>query len=103
MLKDGVYYLTFSSNMYDTQSYATATSVLGPYTKAQAPDAPLATDDGTGLFGPGGADIVLNGDGSGIMLYHGWEREVVNHDTSGNYRGMYAARVGFDNGKISLI
>lgn len=108
VLKDGIYYLTFSSNWYNTDkydvSYATATSVLGPYTKARDPDAPLLVTDGsTGLWGPGGADIVIASDGSGIMLYHGWNHPVVKNDKKENYRQMYAARVGFDNHVISLI
>lgn len=54
ILVDGIHYLTFSSNWYNSEfydvSYATATSVLGPYTKARDPDAPLiVTDDSKGL------------------------------------------------------
>ncbi|KAL8746004.1 MAG: hypothetical protein Q9190_001930 [Brigantiaea leucoxantha] len=60
---DGTYALFFSSNcfngkLYDV-SYATATSVTGPYSKAQAPLAPLleSGDEGGELNSPGGADI----------------------------------------------
>ena len=106
VLKDGIYYLTFSSNWYNTEfydvSYATATSVLGPYTKAKDPDAPLLVTGDGDLWGPGGADVVLSGD-SGIMLYHGWNHPVVEDDPESNYRQMYAARVGFSDGVISLI
>lgn len=70
---NGVYILFFSSNcyagsLYDT-SYATATNIKGPYTKAQAPDAPLLQ---TGkpysqLFSPGGLDVGV--DGVNVMFH----------------------------------
>ncbi|KAF8164491.1 glycosyl hydrolase [Mycena galopus ATCC 62051] len=59
---DGFYYLFFSSNSYNTLlydvSYAIATSVTGPYTKAQAPNAPLLTSGACGTAGPGGATVI---------------------------------------------
>lgn len=65
ILHDGNYILFFSSNCfngpdYDT-SYATATAVAGPYTKAAQP---LLTSGGDGgrLNSPGGADVGLGGD-----------------------------------------
>lgn len=52
IVNEGIYYLTFSSNMYDTDlydtSFATASSVKGPYTKATDPDAPILK---TGMSG----------------------------------------------------
>lgn len=61
--ENGIYYLTFSSNWYNSKyydvSFATATNVEGPYTKVLDPDAPIiVTDDSKGLWGPGGADMV---------------------------------------------
>ncbi|KAF8214281.1 glycosyl hydrolase [Mycena galopus ATCC 62051] len=59
---DGFYYLFFSSNsfnslLYDV-SYAVAKSATGPYTKVQAPNAPLLTTGKCGTAGPGGATVI---------------------------------------------
>lgn len=67
---EGIYFLFFSSNcfttpMYDT-SYATATHILGPYTKASRPL--FITGDGPDLVGPGGMDIIPDGN---MILFHG--------------------------------
>jgi beta-xylosidase len=101
---NGIYYLTFSSNfyggaLYDT-SFATASSVTGPYTKAQAPDAPILTSDTPGLYGPGGADMWYGpNEGQGVMLFHGW------NDTEENPRArwMYAGCITYDDGKITNV
>ncbi len=71
---DGTYYLTFSSNMYNTDlydtSFATASSVTGPYTKAQAPDAPILDSSIGGMIGPGGADMfIVPGQNAVIVWY----------------------------------
>ncbi|KAK3707877.1 hypothetical protein LTR37_011879 [Vermiconidia calcicola] len=96
---EGIYYLTFSSNMYDTDKYdtsfATATSVTGPYTKAQAPDAPILTSDMQGLYGPGGADIFIVPGQNQVMLFHGW-----NADHSARY--IYATSIDLVDGKITV-
>ncbi|KAL4784896.1 glycosyl hydrolase [Aspergillus varians] len=100
---DGVYYLSFSSNMYNTLaydvSYATASSVTGPYTKVQAPDAPLlvsgdASDDGP-LGGPGGADFVDDGT---KMIFHAF------NDGQGmdGGRGVWVVDISVADGKITL-
>ncbi|KAI9785089.1 MAG: hypothetical protein M1816_000500 [Peltula sp. TS41687] len=56
---EGIYFLFFSSNMYDTQlydiSYATANDIKGPYTKTGTPF--MKTGDINGITAPGGADI----------------------------------------------
>jgi len=66
--RDGVYIVFFSSNCFNTPlydiSYATASSVTGPYTKAAAPL--LVTGDDN-LTSPGGADPNPNGS---IMVFH---------------------------------
>jgi beta-xylosidase len=100
----GTYYLSFSSNMYDTTkydvSYATAGAIAGPYTKAQAPDAPLlvtgaSSNVGT-LSGPGGADF--NSDGSKIV-FHAFE----NGKDISNGRAMYVADIGASNNVLSVL
>ena len=68
--EEGIYFLFFSSNcfttpLYDT-SYATATNIYGPYTKSGRPL--LITGDGPDLRGPGGLDIVTDGN---MVLFHG--------------------------------
>lgn len=97
---DGTLYLTFSSNMYNTNlydtSYATATSVTGPYTKAQPPDAPLITSDMQGLYGPGGADMFIVPGQNAVMLFHGWDSDQLNA------RYLYATSFGWENGKLQI-
>ncbi|KAJ5674638.1 uncharacterized protein N7477_004572 [Penicillium maclennaniae] len=100
----GTYYLSFSSNMYNTLnydvSYATAAAITGPYTKAQAPGAPLlvsgdASDAGD-LGGPGGADF--NADGSKIV-FHAFE----NGQNLDKGRAMYVADIGASNNVLSVL
>lgn len=59
---DGVYTLFYSSNCYTssayTTKYATAPSVMGPYTKVGTV---LATGTFPGVVGPGGADVSSDG------------------------------------------
>lgn len=101
---DGIYYLSFSSNMYDTTlydvSYATASALTGPYTKAQSPNAPLLqTGDPSNvgdLSGPGGADF--NGDGSKIV-FHAFE----NGQNIDNGRAMYVADISCSDNVISVL
>ncbi|KAJ5946876.1 hypothetical protein N7454_003715 [Penicillium verhagenii] len=100
---DGTYYLSFSSNMYDTTaydvSYATASALAGPYTKAQAPNAPLLVSGDPSnvgnLAGPGGADF--NTDGSKIV-FHAFE----NGQNIDNGRAMYVANIGVSGGVITI-
>ncbi|KAE9398804.1 Arabinanase/levansucrase/invertase, partial [Gymnopus androsaceus JB14] len=60
---EGIYFLSFSSNCYSTSlydvSYATATNVLGPYTKQ--PWLMITGDPFPQLFAPGGATITPDG------------------------------------------
>ncbi|EXJ80384.1 hypothetical protein A1O1_08528 [Capronia coronata CBS 617.96] len=67
--EEGIYFLFFSSNCYTTPkydvSYATATSIYGPYTKSGRPL--LVTSDAD-LVGPGGLDIIKDGD---LVVFHG--------------------------------
>ncbi len=91
--RGGTYVLFFSAahfgdDTYNT-SYARSGSLLGPYTKA---DAPLLT---TGAFsgtvrGPGGQDIVTGPDGKDKIVFHGW-------NSGYNYRAMYVADLGWAN------
>nr|AFW16060.1 putative beta-xylosidase [Phanerodontia chrysosporium] len=87
---NGVYILFFSSNcysggLYDT-SYATADNIKGPYTKAQAPNAPLL-QTGTPysqLYSPGGLDV---GPGGVNVLFH------ADKGTTADVRQLYAGQI----------
>lgn len=65
---ESAYVLFFSSNCYSTTlydvSYATSTSLMGPYTKATTP---LLTTGNDGLYGPGGATASVDGS---VIVYH---------------------------------
>lgn len=87
---NGVYVLFFSSNcysgsLYDT-SYATATNIKGPYTKAQAPYAPLL-QTGTPypqLYSPGGLDV--GPDGVNVVFH-------ADLGTTADTRQMYVGQI----------
>ncbi|KIJ40798.1 glycoside hydrolase family 43 protein [Sphaerobolus stellatus SS14] len=89
--RNGLYVLSFSSNcvntlLFDT-SYATATSISGPYTKAAIP---LLVTGQFGLTAPGGADLALDGNS---MVFHG---------NVGSGRGMYTAQLSW-NGNVATV
>jgi beta-xylosidase len=102
--RGGAYYISFSSNMYDTPwydvSYATASNISGPYTKAGAPNGPLLVSGDSSnvgpLSGPGGSDF--SADGTKI-LFHAFEN---GHNIS-NGRAMYASHIRMSNGAIHLV
>jgi hypothetical protein len=60
---EGVYFLFFSSNCYSTTlydvSYATASSVKGPFTKSAKPL--MVTDNPFTITAPGGATVTVDG------------------------------------------
>lgn len=99
---DGTYYLSFSSNAYDTLaydvSYATGSSVSGPYMKVQALGAPLLVsgDESSAgpLGGPGGADF-LNG---GRIAFHAF----LDGQSLDSGRGVWVARISVADGKITV-
>ena len=70
------YLLLYSANGYGgpeyATGYATATSVLGPYTKGEQPL--LTTDGSDGRYlGPGGQDVVVGPDGDDYLVFHSWD------------------------------
>ncbi|OJJ31261.1 hypothetical protein ASPWEDRAFT_118931 [Aspergillus wentii DTO 134E9] len=102
--KDGTYYLSFSSNMYNTKkydvSYATAKNIKGPWTKASDPNAPLlksgdSAEDGK-LAGPGGSSFVEGGKGK--ILFHAFR----NGEDMKQGRAVWAADIVLDGGKIRI-
>ncbi|KAL2867555.1 glycoside hydrolase family 43 protein [Aspergillus lucknowensis] len=100
---DGTYYLSFSSNMYDSLlydvSYATASSVAGPYTKVGAPDAPLlVSGDGSNvgpLGGPGGADLLDDGT---KIAFHAF----IDGQGIGSGRGVWVSDIQVGGGVITI-
>jgi beta-xylosidase len=71
------YYLFYSANDYSgakyMSSYATATSITGPYKKA---DEPLMTTEKFGddeVIGPGGQDVFIGPDKLPRIAFHGWD------------------------------
>ena len=75
----------YGGDGYQT-SYASATSLTGPYTKACRSLLTTSTMD-TAVRGPGGADVVREAGGDHIV-FHGW----INGYTA---RGMYVAALGW--------
>lgn len=69
LLYDGTYFLFFSSNCYSTTlydvSYATASSVKGPFTKSSAPL--MVTNNPFEITAPGGATTTVDGKN---MVFH---------------------------------
>ncbi|KAH8697077.1 putative endo xylanase [Talaromyces proteolyticus] len=104
MLKDGIYYLSFSSNWYNTEKYDTsygyATSITGPWKKQYAPYAPLLKT-GTGsknagkLSAPGGTDFSV--DGTKIVFHANLNGKDI---TKG--RAMFVANITSSDNVISL-
>lgn len=94
---DGTYVLFFSSNCYAGGeydiSYATATSVGGPYTKVQDPDAPLLVTGDSGLYSPGGADVSPDGT---KLVFH------ADLGTTADTRQMYTAEITISGGVVTI-
>lgn len=92
---EGAYVLFFSSNCYNTQfydtSYATSTSVAGPYTKSSTPLLVTGTD---GLLSPGGTDVLA--DGSRIVFH----ADVKPSDAS--VRRVYTSQIHISGTTVSL-
>ncbi|MEN0086487.1 MAG: glycoside hydrolase family 43 protein [Leifsonia sp.] len=90
---DDEYVLLYSANDYGNSSYATgaatATSLLGPYTKAKKPLLSTAGSKGRYL-GPGGEDLVTF-HGKDWLLFHSWDEAFA-------YRGMHAVPVTWRDG-----
>ncbi|CRG92681.1 hypothetical protein PISL3812_09745 [Talaromyces islandicus] len=101
---DGIYYLTFSSAMFNTpqydSSYAYATDIIGPWTKQHSPYAPLlvsgdASSAGA-LTGPGGSSIAKGGT---KIAFHA-SRNGENADAG---RAMYVANITLANDVITIL
>nr|WP_231135164.1 family 43 glycosylhydrolase [Motilibacter deserti] len=90
--RGSTYYLYYSANdfyggNYRT-GYATATSLMGPYTKSRTE---LLTSDRfqNDVRGPGGQDVITRRDGRTAIVYHGW-------NPTYTYRAMYVSYLDYD-------
>ncbi|KAJ7896131.1 Arabinanase/levansucrase/invertase [Mycena leptocephala] len=100
---NGWYYLFFSSNSYNSLSYdisyAVATSATGPYTKVQAPNAPLLTSGKCGTAGPGGATVINVLDQSVNAVFHS---DINGKDASGGRAMWQIAGLTLSNGVATV-
>jgi hypothetical protein len=98
VVQNGTYFLFFSTNSWNTIryaiDYATASSLVGPYTKA-TPAVPWFASDGC-LAGPGGQEWFVDGTGALRMAYHGWNPARVGYPDGA--RSLRLALVSFDGG-----
>jgi len=92
---EGVYVLFFSSNCFDgpyyDTSYATASNVMGPYTKTDRPL--LLPGSGNNLYSPGGADVLA--DGTKIVFH-------ADQGTSANTRQMYVGEISISGTRVTI-
>jgi Predicted beta-xylosidase len=99
---DGIYYLMYSANAYDSPDYAigyaTAKNPLGPWTKyTQNPI--LVKNNAIGVSGPGHNSVTSSPDGSELFIvYHSHTYPEL---PSGN-RTVNIDRLYFDNGKLKV-
>jgi beta-xylosidase len=95
----GTYYLFYSANWWNTNrysiGYATASQVLGPYTKVTTQAAWFTSDNA--VAGPGGQEWFTDSSGTWHMAYHGWEPSAVGYP--GGARSLRLASVSFDGGR----
>ena len=94
--KDGTYVLFFSSNCYAGSfydvSYATASSVLGPYTKSSKPLLQTGTPYAQ-LYSPGGLDITPDG---AKAVFH------ADFNKTASVRQMYTAAVKISGTTVTI-
>ncbi|WP_230679805.1 glycoside hydrolase family 43 protein [Pontibacter rufus] len=100
--KDGIYYIMYSANYFGGQhyavGYATATSPLGPYTKAaNNPVLQRNTDEGGSVTGTGHNSITYSPDGKEMFIvYHGRTTK------TGDERVVFIDRMQVKDGKIKV-
>jgi beta-xylosidase len=96
--ESNTYYLFYSANWWNTNryaiGYATATNVLGPYTKVTT-TGPWFTSD-SGVAGPGGQEWFSDSSGQLWMTYHGWQPAQIGYP--GGARSLRLASVTIEQG-----
>jgi beta-xylosidase len=102
ILKDGVYFLFYSANGYDTEfyavGYATSKKVLGPY--VDAPENPILASAWdrpvtSRARGPGHQSVVTAKDGQLWMAYHAWDRDAIGYANFGE-RSVWIDRLDLE-------
>jgi beta-xylosidase len=98
VLANGTYYLFYSANWWSTEryaiGYATASNVLGPYTKVTT-DGPWFASDAN-VAGPGGQEWFTDAIGQLRIAYHGWQPGRVGYPRGA--RSLRLASVSFASG-----
>jgi beta-xylosidase len=98
VLANGTYYLFYSANWWDSEryaiGYATASNVIGPYTKVTTTEPWFASD--ANVAGPGGQDWFTDESGQLRMAYHGWQPGQVGYPDGA--RSLRLASVSFVDG-----
>jgi arabinan endo-1,5-alpha-L-arabinosidase len=96
--RDGGYVLFYSANDYGGENYATgfgtATSVTGPFVKADGPLLTTELTDGEYL-GPGGQDVVVGPDGEDAIVFHSWDELFIQ-------RGVNVIGLDWKSGRPSV-
>ena len=97
--RGATYYLFYSANDFYgagyRTSYATSSSLTGPYTKATTEL--MTTDRFQGdVRGPGGQDVVVRPDGSTAIVFHGW-------DPTYTYRAMYVSDLTWTDAGMPVV
>ncbi len=110
LLRDGTYYLFFSANDYNSRDYAvgyaTAESVMGPYTDADenpilATEVPFGSPPGSPA-GPGHQSVVADAAGDLWMVYHAWDSGLIG-DRIGGRRAMWIDELVFEDGRAVVL
>jgi beta-xylosidase len=90
---NGIYYMTYSANSYESQSYgvgvATASNIAGPWTKYE--NNPILQKPGS-LVGVGHSAIFTDKDGKLRIVFHAH-----NSNTEIHPRHMFISSVSFEN------
>jgi beta-xylosidase len=91
------YVLYYSSGFYQssgyTVSYATSSTIAGPFTKQGA----LLQSGDDNLSGPGGATVKIDDDGTARMVFHTNQGDAFN-----GVRYMWTSIVTMNSGRVSL-
>lgn len=94
---EGIYVLFFSSNCFDgpyyDTSYATASHVMGPYTKSSSPLFVTGSGPNGELYSPGGTDVTADGK---KIVFH------ADKGTSAATRQMYIGEITIRGTKVTI-
>ncbi|HWG85472.1 MAG TPA: glycoside hydrolase family 43 protein [Deinococcales bacterium] len=99
VLRDGRYYLFYSSGRWDSPwysvGYAVANNPMGPFRKVTVEGALVESTDV--IAGPGGQGIVTDGANKNWFYYHAWESD--NTTYPAGRRAMYMTPIDWVGGR----